>query len=229
MTLYAIADPHLSLGCDKPMDIFKGWENYVDKLKENWQSTVKPEDTVVIAGDISWAMNLADAYEDFKFLHELNGTKIILKGNHDYWFVTKKKVDDYLVENGFTSIKMLHNNAFAFGNYAIVGTRGWINETGVPADKKVLDREAARLRTSLDAGIAMGKEPIAFLHYPPVYNTSECEEILSVLNEYNVKRCFYGHIHSSGVYYAIDGVYKNINYRLISCDYTQFRVVKVLP
>lgn len=228
MTLYAIADPHLSLGCDKPMDIFKGWEDYVERLKENWQSTVKPEDTVVIAGDISWAMNIADAYEDFKFLHNLNGTKIILKGNHDYWFVTKKKVDDYLENNGFTSIKMLHNNAFAYGDYAIVGTRGWINESGVAADKKVLDREAARLRTSLEAGLAMGKEPIAFLHYPPVYNTSECEEILSVLKEYKVKRCFYGHIHSSGVNYAIDGVYKNINYRLISCDYTQFRVVKVV-
>lgn len=230
MSLYTIGDLHLSLGCDKPMDIFSGWEDYVTRLKENWQNTVKPEDTVVIVGDISWAMTLEQAYEDFSFIHQLNGTKIILKGNHDYWFITKTKVDNFLEQNSFTSIKMLHNNAFPYENYAIAGTRGWINEKGEqkPADKKVLDREAGRLRLSLEDALRMGKEPIAFLHYPPVYNVNECSEILDVLNEFNIKKCFYGHIHGAGFYYAIDGVYKNINYRLVSCDYTQFHVVKVL-
>lgn len=228
MSLYTIGDPHLSFGCDKPMDIFKGWEDYVTRLKENWQATVSPEDTVVIVGDISWAMTLEQAQKDFEFLHRLNGTKIILKGNHDYWFVTKTKVDNFLAENHFDSLKILFNNAYEYGNYAICGTRGWINEQGEKVDKKVLLREVGRLKTSLECGKQMGKEPIAFLHYPPVYGTTECPEMLSVLKEYNVKKCYYGHIHGSGFYYAIDGVYKQINYRLVSCDYTQFRPVKVL-
>ena len=228
MSLYTIGDLHLSFGCNKPMDIFKGWEDYVSRIEKNWQETVKPEDTVVIVGDISWAMTLEEAYEDFKFIHKLNGTKIMLKGNHDYWFVTKTKVDNFLQENGFDSIKMLFNNAYEYGKYAIAGTRGWINEQGEKVDKKVLMREAGRLKLSLEDAKKMDKEPIAFLHYPPVYNTSECEEIITVLNEYGIKKCFYGHIHGSGHYYAVDGVYKNINYRLVSCDYTQFRVVKVL-
>lgn len=228
MSLYTIGDLHLSFDCDKQMDIFKGWEDYVERIKENWQATVKPDDTVVIVGDISWGMNLEQARADFEFIHKLNGTKILLKGNHDYWFVTKKKVDDFLAENGFDSIKMMHNNAYFYGKYAIVGTRGWINEQGEQAlaDQKILKREAGRLRASLEA--ANGIEPIAFMHYPPVYNTSECTEILQVLGEYGVKRCFYGHIHGSGHFYAIDGAYKQINYRLVACDYTQFRVVKVM-
>lgn len=228
MSLYTIGDLHLSFGCNKPMDIFKGWEDYVSRIEKNWQKTVKPEDTVVIVGDISWAMTLEEAYEDFKFIHNLNGTKIILKGNHDFWFVTKTKVDNFLHENGFDTIKMLFNNAYPYENYAIAGTRGWINEQGEKVEKKILIREAGRLKLSLDDAVKMGKEPIVFLHYPPVYNTSECEEIITVLNEYKIRKCFYGHIHGSGHYYAVDGVYKNVNYRLVSCDYTQFRVVKVL-
>lgn len=228
MSLYTIGDLHLSFGCNKPMDIFSGWTDYTARIAENWQKTVKPEDTVVIVGDISWAMNLEQAYLDFEFIEKLNGTKILLKGNHDYWFVTKKKLDDFLTASGFTTIKMLHNNAYEYAQYAITGTRGWINEPNEKSDKKVLDREACRLKASLNCANTMGKEPIAFLHYPPVYNTTECSEIISVLNEYKVKRCFYGHIHGAGFYYAIDGAYKNINYRLVSCDYTQFNVVKVL-
>ncbi len=233
MNLYTIGDPHLSFGCDKPMDIFKGWENYVSRFEQNWQETVKPEDTVVIVGDISWAMNFEDAKPDFAFLHGLNGTKIILKGNHDYWFVTKTKVENFLKENEFDSIKILFNNCYEYGNYAICGTRGWVNEqvsaqSGNTQDKKVLLREAGRLRTSLACAKDLGKQPIAFLHYPPVYYINECKEIIDVLNEYDVKKCYYGHIHGAGHSYAIDGVYQGIKYRLVSCDYTQFRPVKVL-
>lgn len=228
MSLYTIGDPHLSFGCNKPMDIFKGWEDYVPKLKKHWQETVKPEDTVVIAGDISWAMNLEEAKKDFEFIHELNGTKLILKGNHDYWFVTKTKVDNFLLENGFDSIKILFNNCYEYGQYAICGTRGWINEQGEQVDKKVLLREAGRLRISLECAKKLNKQPIAFLHYPPVYYIHECKEIIDVLNEYGVKECYYGHIHGAGHSYAIDGVYKQIKYRLVSCDYTQFRPIKVL-
>lgn len=228
MSLYTIGDPHLSFGCNKPMDIFKGWEDYVPKLQKHWQETVKPEDTVVIAGDISWAMNLEEAKKDFEFIHALNGTKIILKGNHDYWFVTKTKVDNFLLENKFDSIKILFNNCYEYGQYAVCGTRGWINEQGEQVDKKVLLREAGRLRISLECAKKLNKQPIAFLHYPPVYYIHECKEIIDVLNEYGVKECYYGHIHGAGHSYAIDGVYKQIKYRLVSCDYTQFRPIKVL-
>ncbi len=228
MSLFTIGDPHLSFGCDKPMDIFRGWENYVDRLQENWNSTISSGDTAVIVGDISWAMTMEEAKPDFEFLHRLNGTKILLKGNHDYWFGTKSKVEQFLEDQGFDSIKVLFNNAFPYGNHAICGTRGWVNEQGGGTDKKVIQREAGRLRLSLEAGKAMEKQPIAFLHYPPVYYVNECREILDVLKEYGVKKCYYGHIHGGGFQYAIDGVYDGIDFRLVSCDYTQFRPVKVL-
>lgn len=229
MSLYTIGDLHLSFGCEnKPMDIFKGWENYLPRLEQNWNETVKNEDTVVIVGDISWGMTLQEAAPDFDYINRLNGQKIILRGNHDYWFATKQKCDVFIAENGFSTIKILFNNAYSYGNNAICGTRGWINEQGEQVDKKVLLREAGRLRLSLEAGKKLQKDPIAFLHYPPVYYINECKEIIDVLNEYNVKKCFYGHIHGSGFAYAIDGEYKGISYRLVSCDYTEFRPIKVL-
>lgn len=229
MNLYTIGDLHLSLGCDKPMDIFSGWNDYVNRLQKNWNSIIKPDDTTVIVGDISWGMTLEQAKKDFEFIHNLKGTKIILKGNHDYWFSTKKKVDDFLLINQFDSIKILFNNAYEFGNYSICGTRGWLYEQiKKPEDQKILDRESGRLRLSLNNAILKKKQPIAFLHYPPVYYTNECREIIDVLNEYNVHKCYYGHIHGPGCYYAIDGDYQGISYRLVSCDYTEFKPVKVL-
>ncbi|MFZ2537736.1 MAG: metallophosphoesterase [Oscillospiraceae bacterium] len=228
MSLYTIGDLHLSFGCDKPMDIFKGWENYLPRLTKNWNDTITNDDTIVIVGDISWGMTLQEAQADFDFINRLPGQKIILRGNHDYWFSTKKKCDDFLILNEFSTIKFLYNNAFEYGNYSICGTRGWINEQGEQVDKKVLMREAGRLRLSLEEGKKIGKDPIGFLHYPPVYYINECKEIIDVLNEYGVKRCFYGHIHGAGFQYAIDGDYQGINYRLVSCDYTDFRPVKVL-
>lgn len=229
MSLFTIGDLHLSFSCNKPMDIFGGWKDYVKRVEQNWQETVSPDDTVVIVGDISWAMKIEDAKADFDFINKLNGTKIILKGNHDYWFETKTKVDNFLLQNEFNTIKILFNNAYEYDNISICGTRGWVNEKGEQIDKKVLNREAGRLRLSLEAGKKLGKPPIAFLHYPPVFHTNECKEIIDVLNEYGVRKCYYGHIHGAGHQYAIDGNYKGINYRLVACDYTQFRVVKVLP
>ncbi|MBR5495915.1 MAG: metallophosphoesterase [Oscillospiraceae bacterium] len=228
MSLYTIADLHLSLGTDKPMDIFAGWQNYVDKIVENWNYFITDEDTVVIAGDISWAMKLEECYEDFKFLNSLPGTKIILKGNHDYWFSTKAKVDNYLEENGFNTIKMLFNNSFEYGDYLICGTRGWINEPGEKVDKTIINREAGRLTLSIESGIASGKEPIVFLHYPPVYAQTYCTEILDVLYKYNVKRCFYGHLHGASCKNSVNGLKDGIEYQLVSCDFTQFNPVKVL-
>lgn len=225
MSLFAIADLHLSLGVDKPMDVFPGWQGYVQKLEKNWRENVKPEDTVVIAGDISWALDISESVEDFAFLDSLPGTKILLKGNHDLWFSTKTKVERFFEEQGFSTLKILFNNAYEYEDYVICGTRGWMNEQ---TEKKVLLRECGRLRLSLDAGKKMGKKPLVFLHYPPVYGGGECYEILQVLLEYDIRQVWYGHIHGYSAGYAINGERNGIDFRLISCDFIQFNPVKII-
>lgn len=227
MRLFTIGDPHLSFGCDKPMDIFKGWHDHVSRFEENWNKTVSVEDTVVVCGDISWAMTLEEAKPDFAFLDHLRGRKIILRGNHDYWFSTYAKTAAFFEKNGFSTLSFLFNNAYRVGDIAVCGTRGWVSEHGEQADKKVLNREAGRLRLSLDAAPEEAKERVVFLHYPPAYYIYECTEILDVLKEYGIKRCYYGHIHGVGHRYAIDGEYQGIDMRLISCDYTDFTPVEV--
>lgn len=225
MSLFAIADLHLSLGADKPMDIFPGWAGYVEKLEKNWRENVRPEDTVVIAGDISWGLEIGETKEDFAFLDSLPGTKLLLKGNHDLWFSTKTKVERFFEENGFSTLKILFNNAYEYGDYAICGTRGWMNDQ---TDKKVLLRECGRLRLSLEAGKKLGKKPLVFLHYPPVYGGGECYEILDVLLEYGIERVYYGHIHGYSAGYAINGIRNGIDFQLISCDYIQFNPIKIV-
>ena len=150
MSIFAIGDTHLSFSCDKPMDIFRGWDDYVERLEKNWRAIVTDDDTVVIAGDISWAMKLYEAKEDFTFLENLPGRKIIMKGNHDYWWQTKKKLDEFIKENGFNTIDIMFNNAFRVGDYAICGSRGWFYDAEKDADMKVLRREAGRLQMSID-------------------------------------------------------------------------------
>ncbi len=225
MSLFAIADLHLSLGVDKPMDVFPGWAGYVEKLEKNWRENVRPEDTVVVAGDISWGLDISEAKEDFAFLDQLPGTKILLKGNHDLWFSTKTKVEKFFAENGFSTLKILFNNAYEYGDRAICGTRGWMND---PIEKKVLLRECGRLRMSLEEGKKFGKEPLVFLHYPPVFGGGECYEILDVLLEYGIKQVYYGHIHGYSSGYAINGIRNGIDFRLISCDFVQFNPVKIM-
>lgn len=227
MSLFTIADLHLSFGVNKPMDIFKGWENYVDILKNNWQAVVKPEDTVVLPGDLSWGINLAQSKEDFRFLEELNGTKIVLKGNHDYWWETKTKIERFFVENNFTTIKILHNNHYEYDGIGICGTRGWINENGQSADKKVLNREAMRLEISIQSALKDNLKPIVFLHYPPIYANEKNYSMLEVLEKYNIKQCYYGHIHGNSTNYAIDGMVDGISYRLISSDYLKFKPLDI--
>ena len=225
MSLFAIADLHLSLGVDKPMDVFPGWAGYVEKLEKNWRENVRPEDTVVVAGDISWGLDISEAKEDFAFLDRLPGTKILLKGNHDLWFSTKTKVEKFFAENGFSTLKILFNNAYEYGDRVICGTRGWMND---PIEKKVLLRECGRLRMSLEEGKKFGKEPLVFLHYPPVFGGGECYEILDVLLEYGIKQVYYGHIHGYSSGYAINGIRNGIDFRLISCDFVQFNPVKIM-
>ena len=224
MSLYVIADLHLSFGTDKPMDIFGGWEDYVQKIKKNWISKVDDCDTVVIPGDISWGMDLEEARPDFEFLDKLPGKKILLKGNHDYYFSTKNKIDKFFRENGFESLNFLSNSSYEYEKYSICGTRGWVNEPGQAADSKILKREAGRLKLSLDS--AKG-EPIVFLHYPPIFRGSETVEILNVLRQYKIKRVYYGHLHGRSCKYAVEGVVDGIYYKLISSDYLKFNLLKI--
>ena len=191
MSLYAIADLHLSLGTDKPMDIFGGWDNYIERLDKNWRSTVKSEDTVVIAGDISWAMRLEQTFKDFSFIESLPGRKIFLKGNHDYWWTTRKKIEAYLKENNFKSISILFNSAEVVENFAVCGTRGWSYDCSTQEDVKILNREVGRLTMSIEQARKLDREVIVFLHYPPVFSGYECTEIMNVLREYKIKKCYY--------------------------------------
>jgi len=223
MALFGIADLHLSLGSDKPMDVFPGWGNYVEKLKANWCKLIRPEDTVVIAGDISWAMKLTECYQDFSFLNSLPGRKILIKGNHDYWWTTKKKMDHYLSENHFDTIWILFNNAYMTDEFSISGSRGWLRDSQEDADVKILNREVRRLQASLAQAKATGLETVVFLHYPPIYGDSKCNAIINVLKENNIKRCYYGHIHGGKMLkYAFNGIDESIHYKLISGDCINF-------
>lgn len=229
MALFVMGDLHLSLSSDKSMDIFGGWENYVERIKDNWNREVSPEDTVVVPGDISWAMSLKEAEADFRFIHELPGRKIILKGNHDYWWTTAAKMNNFLAENGFDSIFILHNNHYAYENYGICGTRGWINDDTEPADAKVLAREANRLEASISSAESAGLEPLVFLHYPPLYGNEYNPDLLEVMYRHNIKRCWYGHIHGrKGHQNAVNGERDGIVFQLVSADYVQFCPVKIM-
>lgn len=229
MSIFCIADLHLSLFVSKPMDIFKGWENYVDKLEKNWKNTVSGDDTVVIAGDISWAITLKDAYEDFKFLNDLPGKKIILRGNHDYWWSTATKVKNFFAENKFDNLSVLFNSAVECEGRWLCGTRGWINNSDEDQNIKILNREIHRFEMSVNETKPDGKEIVAFMHYPPVYNGTECEEIMNIMIERNIKKCYYGHIHGiDAAKKAVVGNYKGIDFHLVSCDYAGFCPVLVV-
>ena len=228
MALYAIGDLHLSLSGDKPMDRFgEIWQNHPEKLLEGFQD-VREDDLTVLCGDLSWAMSLAGAEEDFRFMDRLPGHKLILKGNHDYWWSTATKAYAFFEQHGFSSMEILHNNAYTYGNYALCGTRGWFYEEdhGTEHDRKMMQREVQRLEASLKA--AGDREIIAFLHYPPVFQNYRCEEILQLLAEYRVRRCCYGHIHGKGIHLAFNGWIGCTEFRLVSADAVSFRPVKVL-
>lgn len=222
MSLYAIADLHLSLSTNKPMNIFPGWDDHVERLKKNWQETVSPDDVVVVPGDISWAISLDEAKADFDFINHLNGHKVILKGNHDYWWNSMAKMNRFLDENGFDTITILHNNYYPYGDYGICGTRGWIKDTEESADAKVLAREAGRLEASIKAALADGKKPIVFLHYPPIFANDYNREILDVIFRYDIKSCYYGHLHGNAHRFAVCGEVDGVNYQLIAGDFVQF-------
>ena len=228
MALYALGDPHLSFGSSKPMDVFGGrWDNYVAKLEEGF-SSLCDDDVCVLCGDLSWAMDLAGASEDFRFLSRLPSRKIILKGNHDYWWSTATKMKTHLAGLGIGNMDILHNNCYFYGDAAICGTRGWFyeEETGSEHDKKIMNRELGRLETSLRA--AGERDKLVFLHYPPVYRDYICREILDLFRKYGVKSCYYGHIHSAGRRDAFEGALEDVAYRLVSADHLDFTPLLIL-
>lgn len=228
MSLYAIGDLHLALGApEKNMEVFGGrWQGYVDKIRRGF-SLLTEEDTCVICGDFCWSMDLPAALPDFRFLQELPGKKLMVKGNHDYWWTTARKMNNFFRENGLDTISLLHNSSVACGDLALCGTRGWFyeEETGTEHDEKILRREIGRLEASLRAG---GEgEKLAFLHYPPLYQQYTCPGILETLHTYGVKECYYGHIHGSGCRSAFQGERDGIRYRLISADFLDFFPLKI--
>ena len=229
MALYAIGDLHLCLGADKPMDVFGGaWLGYMDKLRQGL-SVIKPEDTTVLLGDLSWALDLQGAVEDFRFINEIPGRKIILKGNHDYWWNTVTKFQKFCNEQGFQNIHILNNNHFEYQGVAICGTRGWFFEEDRSGehDEKVFRRELLRLEASLKSAGELPK--IVFLHYPPRYRGYECPEILALLKAYQVRACYYGHLHGASHGLAMEGVWDGVDFRLVSADKLGFSPWCVIP
>lgn len=229
MALFAIADLHLSLGADKPMDIFRGWSDYQARLEENWRRTVGAGDTVVIPGDVSWAMTLEGAAADFAFLQALPGKKLILKGNHDYWWTTRRKMDDFFSANGFDTLRIVHNDAVTVeGQAAVCGTRGWFFDAEADADRKVLLREVGRLNASIDAAQKTGLPPLVFLHYPPLSRDAVCGELYETLRARGITRCYYGHLHGPAIRRAFCGTRDGIAFQLVSADALSFQPLKIL-
>lgn len=228
MALYAIGDLHLSLNGEKSMEVFGGrWTDYESKIVRGF-SLLSDEDVCVLCGDIAWGMSLESAREDFLFLSRLPGKKIILKGNHDYWWTTASKAYHFFEANDINNIEILNNNCYQYQDYAICGTRGWFfeEEKGTEHDKKIMLREVGRLETSLKA--AGEKKKLVFLHYPPKYQGYECTEILELLSRYEVERCCYGHIHGKGHASAFQGEFNGTTFRMVSGDYLDFYPLKVL-
>lgn len=228
MALYAIGDLHLCLGAPKPMDVFGGaWEGYMEKLLAGI-SVIGPEDTTVLLGDLSWALDLNEAKADFSWIDQIPGKKIILKGNHDYWWSTAAKFYKFCEEHNFSNQYILNNNHFEYQNIALCGTRGWFYEESRSGqhDEKVFRRELIRLEASLSSAGEM--EKIVFLHYPPKYKGYECPEILELLHKYNVRKCFYGHLHGYSHGLALEGVWDGIEYMLVSADRLNFKPYQIM-
>ena len=229
MSIYAIGDLHLSFQENKPMDVFgEKWEKHEEKIKEDWLSKVKEDDLVLLPGDFSWSMYLKDTFEDFKYLNSLPGKKILLKGNHDYWWTTLKSMRDYLENNNFKNIDFLHNNSYEYDKYIIAGTRGWI-QSDDEEDIRLTKREVGRLELSIKDGInkyGEDKPIIVNMHYPPIINNKQ-SPFVEIMKKYNVKKCIYGHLHGASINEAIEGNYEGIQFKLVSSDSLDFTLWKV--
>lgn len=235
MSIFIIADLHLSFNENKPMNIFgENWNNHSEKIKKNWEKNVKEQDLVVIPGDFSWAMHLKDTYEDFKFLNDLPGKKVLIKGNHDYWWTTLKSMKKFLDENNFKNIDFIQNNSIIHDNIIICGTRGWTFLESENSEK-MINRENDRLKLSLVDGITKygnDKKIIVCMHYPPYLSNESVETnktlFIKTMKDFNVKDCFYGHLHGNSHKDCLDGNIEGINMKLISADFLDFNPYKIL-
>lgn len=239
VSLFSIADLHLSSFREKPMDKFGArWQDHTNKLISRWNAVVTDGDTVVLPGDISWAMNLEEAREDLRLIHELPGKKLLGKGNHDYWWSTVTKMKQFLTDEGFDSIDFLYNNAVAAEDYVICGTRGWYvekrlqNTTENVDYDKIVARESQRLRMSLEAAVKLqeehGGDILSYMHFPPVFGSFVCRELVDVLKEFEVRHCYFGHIH--GNYSVPRSVeFEGITFTLISADFLDFVPMITMP
>lgn len=235
MSIYTIGDLHLSFHENKPMSIFgENWKGHEEKIKKDWIEKVTENDLVVLPGDFSWSTYLEDTYEDFSYLNSLPGKKILLKGNHDYWWGTLTSMRRFLEENNFKNIDFVYNTAYEFENYIIAGTRGWgQNEEG--ENKKLLKREVERLELSLEKAAKLNekeeKEILVFLHYPPITNSNiinnEMSDFIKTMKKYDIRRCYYGHLHSNSIKEAIEGRYYGIDFKLVSADGLEFKLLKI--
>lgn len=230
MAIYAISDLHLSFNTDKPMNVF-GWNEYEEKIKEDWKSKVTDDDLVLLPGDFSWEMKLKNTYKDFEYLTQLPGKKLLLKGNHDYWWTTLKSMRAFLDEKNIKNIDFIYNNSYKFENNIITGTRGWNLSSGTKEDEKIKNREVIRLESSIkDAIRKFGVENniIACMHYPPILKDNKNNEFIQILEKYNVNYCIYGHLHGKNQVNIIEGLYNNVEYKMVSCDYTNFKLIKII-
>ncbi len=235
MSIYVIGDLHLSFNEDKPMNIFgDNWENHTEKIELDWKSKVQKQDTVLLPGDFSWSMKLQDTLQDFKYINNLPGRKILLKGNHDYWWTTVTNIKEFLRSNNIENVDFLHNNSFEIENKIICGTRGWTSAQEESDNKKMIDREINRLKLSIEDGITKygkDKEIICCMHYPPITRgnilKNETTGFMNTMKEYNVKRCYYGHLHSASIEDAVEGNISGVDLKLISADGLDFKLLKI--
>ena len=230
MAIFAIADLHLSFQTDKPMNIFgEQWNGYEKKIEQNWKSMISSEDLVLLPGDFSWSMYLKDTFKDFEFLNKLPGKKILLKGNHDYWWTTVTSMNEFIKENNFNNINFLFNSAIEYEDKIIVGTRGWSLNDSEDDYEKMLNREAIRLENSILDGIKKygeNKEIICMMHYPPITKTmlesNKHSQYIEIMKKYNIHTCIYGHLHGNSQQEAVEGTYEGVKLKLISSDYLKF-------
>lgn len=238
MRIFVIADLHLALSVDKPMDLFgKRWENHQERLEQHWRDLVGPEDAVLIPGDISWGLRLDEARADLEFIHSLPGEKILMRGNHDYWWSTVGKLKRTCKEEGWDSLRFLQTNALPVGEKVVVaGSRGWILEDdpkfSEEEDRKILEREKIRLELSLKEAKAFqneGRRLIVMTHYPPFNKNAKPNEVTSLIRQYNAETAFFGHIHQAhSPYHMSQRVVDGVPYSLIAADYLAFRPSLVL-
>lgn len=230
MAIYVIGDLHLSFSTNKPMDIFgRNWQNYEEKIKKDWLLKVKPEDTVILPGDFSWAMYLDETEKDFEFINNLPGEKILLKGNHDYWWTTVTSMRKYIKEENFENIDFLYNNSYEIENKIIAGTKGW-NISEEQEDIRLTKREVARLELSIKSGIEKygnDKEIIVFMHYPPLTKTNIDTDYTRLMKKYGIKRCYYAHLHANSIKDAVEGNVDGIEYKLVSSDGLDFKLLEI--